>query len=188
MIRSMIRSRALLSCVLVSLFSLVTACGESPSESAAFLSGYSTGYSKRAQDGERFPRTPHVEMTPGSKCGRPDTYRYGEHVPYCERDVKSHRKAAIFVRYDSELGYATRSLNRMQFKIDHHIPLCMGGSNEDDNLWPQHSSVYELTDPAEGYLCERMSEGSMRQADAIKIIQEIKQSPERAAQILPGAY
>lgn len=186
----MIRSctHAVLSCVLVSMFSLVTACGESPSESSAFLSEYRSGYSMRAQDGERFPRTPHLEMTPGSRCDHPDTYRYGEKVPYCERDVKSHRKAAIFVRYDSELGYATRSISRGQFKIDHHIPLCMGGSNEDNNLWPQHSSVYELTDPAEGYLCERMAEGSMRQFDAIKVIQEIKQSPERAAQILPGAY
>jgi len=181
-------ARALLSCALFASLNLVTACGEAPSESAAFLADYRAGYSMRAQNGERFPRTPHLEMTPGSKCDHPDKYRYGEHVPYCERDVKSHRKAAIFVRYDSELGYATRSLNRMQFKIDHHIPLCMGGSNEDNNLWPQHSSVYELTDPAEGYLCEMMSSGTMRQAEAIKIIQEIKQSPERAAQILPGAY
>jgi len=79
-------------------------------------------------------------------------------------------------------------MHRMQFKIDHHIPLCMGGSNEDDNLWPQHSTIYELTDPAEGFLCERMAQGALRQAQAIQIIQSIKQTPERAAEILPEAF
>ncbi len=178
--------RAFLSCSALSFASLMTSCGEAPSDSAAYLANVSS--SVRPNEGGRFPRNPNKQMTPGSKCGKPDTYRYGERIPYCERNVKSSRKAALFVRYDEELGYATTRMQRTQFKIDHHIPLCMGGSNEDSNLWPQHSTIYELTDPAEGYLCERMAEGSLRQAKAVEIIQSIKQTPERAAQILPEAF
>ena len=179
--------RTFLSCVALSFAPMFTSCGEAPSDSSAYLASVSS-FNSKPQTSQRFPRTPDNSMTPGSKCGKPDTYRYGEKVPYCERNVKSSRKAAIFVRYDEELGFGTTSMQRMQFKIDHHIPLCMGGSNEDDNLWPQHSTIYELTDPAEGFLCERMSQGSLRQAQAIQIIQSIKQTPERAAEILPEAF
>ncbi|MEY4632488.1 MAG: hypothetical protein RIQ81_2608 [Pseudomonadota bacterium] len=136
----------------------------------------------------RYPTTPDHSLTPGSKCDSPDTYRYPEKVPYCNRDVESSRKAAIFVRYDRELGFETTKMDRQSFKIDHYIPLCMGGSNDDSNLWPQHSTVYEHTDPAEGYLCERMKEGRLLQAKAIEIIREIKANPERSASVLPDAY
>ena len=168
--------------------SFLTSCGEAPSESAAYLASISSNNKSGFQNDSRFPTTPDTEMTPGSKCGKPDSYRYSERVPYCERNVETSRKASLFVAYDRELGFTTGHMQRTQFKIDHHIPLCMGGSNENDNLWPQHSTVYELTDPAEGYLCEQMSSGRLRQAQAIAIIREMKQAPDRARQILPDAF
>ena len=79
--------------------------------------------------------------------------------------------------YDHDLGFHTTEMERMSFKIDHHIPLCMGGSNEQNNLWPQHSSVYQLTDPLEPLLCNIMSAGKIQQAEAVRIIHEVKQDP-----------
>lgn len=158
-----------------------SACGQIDSEQGASLAGV-RGYQGR------FPHTPDETLTPGSTCDRPSYYRYREKIPYCERNVKSSRKAEIFRTYDRELGFTTTQMERGQFKIDHYIPLCMGGSNDDDNLWPQHKSIYELTDPAEGFLCERMSEGSMLQREAIAIIRRIKETPEEASRILPAAF
>jgi len=65
-------------------------------------------------------------------------------------------------------------MNRMDFKIDHFIPLCAGGSNDPVNLWPQHKSVYQQTDPVEPLLCQRMLEGKLSQTDAVKLIMRAK--------------
>jgi hypothetical protein len=65
-------------------------------------------------------------------------------------------------------------MGRRDFKIDHFIPLCMGGSNELDNLWPQHPSIYVMTDPIEEQLCIRLREGRMKQSDAVRIIRLAK--------------
>ena len=59
----------------------------------------------------------------------------------------------------------------------------MGGSNNPDNLWPQHVTVFERTDPVEPLLCQLMSEGKMRQSEAIETILEVKQHPETAARV-----
>lgn len=118
----------------------------------------------------RFPSGPNVEMTPGSVCTRADRYRYPEHVAYCERDVDTQTKWEIIRRYDRQLGYQIQSMPRGQFKIDHFIPLCAGGSNDISNLWPQHRTIYELTDPMEPLLCQRMSEGKLKQRDAIELV------------------
>lgn len=121
-----------------------------------------------------FPEGPDPRLTPGSLCDRPSTHRYPERIPYCERNVESHTKREIFREYDAKLGYNTRSMNRQDFKIDHYIPLCMGGSNEKDNLWPQHVSVYTLTDPMEGLACEKMAQGRLSQDDAVELIKRGK--------------
>ena len=75
-------------------------------------------------------------------------------------------------------------MERAQFKIDHLIPLCAGGSNEEVNLWPQHKSVYELTDPIEPVLCDLMKRGAMKQEEAIRIIREVKNNLETAKDVL----
>lgn len=127
-----------------------------------------------AFSGNSFPVSPDLQLTPGSLCDRPDSKRYPEGVPYCSRHVRSELKVKIIKTYDSKLGYYITSMNRDHFKIDHFIPLCMGGSNNPDNLWPQHYSVFTITDPMEPLLCNKMAEGKLRQADAVELIRRGK--------------
>ncbi len=71
-------------------------------------------------------------------------------------------------------------MRRQDFKIDHLIPLCIGGSNETENLWPQHKSIFVHTDIIEQRLCDLMIAGKMLQAEAIGLIREVKANTSRA--------
>jgi hypothetical protein len=120
-----------------------------------------------------FPIKPDTELTPGDYCQRPDSYRYNEKIPYCERNVNTGDKNEIVQMYNSRLGYTIKRQNsngQPDFKIDHLIPLCAGGSNEIRNLWPQHKSVYQITDPMEGLACEKMAAGRLSQKRAVQLI------------------
>ena len=114
-----------------------------------------------------YPTGPDLEQTPGSLCDRPDQYRYDERVPYCKRDVDGSLKNDVFKEYRN-IGYRIDPKTRSDYKIDHLIPLCAGGSNRENNLWPQHKSVYDLTDPLEFVGCEKLKIGKIKQADLIK--------------------
>jgi hypothetical protein len=131
-----------------------------------------------------FPTSPAPHLTPGALCERPSSKRYAEGIPYCERDVHSDLKREVMETYDRELGYQVTRMARGLFKIDHFIPLCMGGSNQAENLWPQHESVYVITDDIEHLSCELMSKGRLRQADAIAGIREAKLDLNRAPAVL----
>jgi hypothetical protein len=122
---------------------------------------------------DAFPTAPDATLTPGALCSHPSAHRYPENIAYCERNVDSRQKAQIFLAYD-QMGYNTRGMKRQNFKIDHYFPLCMGGSNESANLWPQHVSVYTITDPLEAKICEKMKEGLLLQKDAIEIVKSAK--------------
>lgn len=132
----------------------------------------------------RFPLGPDLKETPGVVCTTPTEHRYPENIDYCARDVDSYLKKSIIAKYDTMFGYSIRSMNRMDFKIDHLIPLCAGGANDERNLWPQHKSVYEITDPIEPLLCEKMAEGKLKQADAIKLIMRAKLNLQEAPAVL----
>jgi hypothetical protein len=131
----------------------------------------------------RYPIMPEQTLTPGDTCDNPDEFRYKEKIAYCKRDVESSRKYAIMREYDAKFGYEITRMQRMDFKIDHFIPLCMGGSNENTNLWPQHKTVYEVTDPLEGELCELMKAGQLLQVDAIATIKKAKYNLSQVASI-----
>lgn len=133
---------------------------------------------------ERFPRGPHPTMTPGSLCDHPQAYRYPEKIAYCNRDVSSDLKRWLILEYDNQFGYSISSMDRQQFKIDHLIPLCAGGSNRPDNLWPQHVSVYMVTDELEPLICGRMAQGKLRQAEAVQMIREAKTDLSKVSDIL----
>lgn len=120
-----------------------------------------------------FPLGPEASMTPGSLCDRPDEYRYAERIPYCNRDVDSSLKKDIFNEYRLQ-GYRLNPNERSSYKIDHLIPLCAGGSNRENNLWPQHKSVYDRTDPLESIGCEKLKDGKIKQAQLIKKILSAK--------------
>ncbi len=121
-----------------------------------------------------FPTGPDSQVTPGETCDRPNAYRYPEQIAYCNRNVDSGLKRDIIVQYDKQLGYQVSQMPRNDFKIDHYIPLCMGGGNDRKNLWPQHKSVYEITDPLEQEMCIKMSEGVLKQARAIDLMRRAK--------------
>jgi hypothetical protein len=141
----------------------------------------------RLTENSNYPLKPDQKMTPGSVCESERTKRYPERISYCERDVASETKQAIFKAYDDHLNYNTRRLPREDFKIDHLIPLCMGGSNQPSNLWPQYVHVYLHTDPLEPTLCSLMAEGKLAQARAIELIKAAKQDPEAADAYLEKA-
>ena len=130
-----------------------------------------------------YPERPNSEVTPGTLCEDPDRFRYPEEIPYCNRDVRSKTKWEIIDYYDQELGFKIRILGRQNFKVDHLIPLCMGGSNEVTNLWPQYRAIYRLTDPLEPMLCGRVASGEMKQAEAVEIILKAKQDPYSAPDV-----
>ena len=134
--------------------------------------------------GPSFPSGPNLELTPGKICDRPSGHRYAEQVAYCERDVTYETKDLLIKRYDRELGYRIQFMNRVEFKIDHFIPLCAGGSNDPKNLWPQHKSIYEITDPVEPLVCQKMLEGKLRQADAIELVKKAKTQLDEVPAIL----
>jgi hypothetical protein len=131
-----------------------------------------------------FPSHPDSSLTPGSLCAESGTYRYPERIAYCRRDVSSGEKHEIIRNYDQQLGFQIGKLNRQLFKIDHLIPLCMGGSNEPDNLWPQHQSVYTQTDPMEQVACDKMAQGRLRQNEAVRLIRRGKSDFSQIPSIL----
>jgi len=134
--------------------------------------------------GADFPRSPDGQMTPGTLCTRPTSKRYAEQIPYCSRSVDGSVKQEVMRQYDRQLGFKTTQLPRAQFKIDHLIPLCMGGSNDAPNLWPQHQTIFLLTDRAEQLLCEKMAAGRIEQAEAVHLILDMKQRPETGPELV----
>jgi hypothetical protein len=154
---------------------LITACGPS-ADPASYLDA-------RPTDEERYPLNPEESITPGTRCQNPSEYRYPERIPYCSRSVSTSLKNKIIKTYDSTFGYAIGSMPRNDFKIDHYIPLCMGGSNEAANLWPQHKSVYIYTDDLEQKLCLHLERGRIKQVEAISYIKYVKNNLDEAERI-----
>lgn len=132
---------------------------------------------------EYFPKNPNPDLTPGELCNSPSQYRYPEKIKYCERNVSPEMKREIIAQYDAELGYRIRQMDRSKFKIDHLIPLCAGGANTKENLWPQHESVYEVTDRLEAELCAKMAEGKLMQRRAVELILTAKQNLDQVEDI-----
>lgn len=122
--------------------------------------------------GNAYPRFPVISETPGSLCQTPDSHRYPEQIPYCERALNSFDKELVFIQY-RKLGFSL-SGERSQYKVDHFIPLCAGGSNNPDNLWPQYHTISKLTDALEKLGCDVLAKGNITQKEVIEIIQSAK--------------
>lgn len=134
------------------------------------------------ENSNKFPTQPDLVMTPGKLCTH-GVKRYAQQITYCERDVDSSTKRQIIADYDRKLGYQIRSMNRNDFKIDHFIPLSIGGSNDVANLWPQHKSVYEYSDRLESHVANLMTENKIKQAEAIRVIKECKLNLPRCPEL-----
>lgn len=131
----------------------------------------------------RVPDGPDMKKTPGALCKTGNTYRYNERVRYCERNVHGSLKSEIIAEYDTELSFDIRRLPRQDFKIDHFIPLSIGGANDKGNLWPQHKSIYSITDPIESHVANLISKGRIKQADAIKAVVTCKLDLSKCKQV-----
>lgn len=133
--------------------------------------------------GDKFPKAPVDTVTPGELCTDSPVHRYPENIVYCERNVDTQTKNQVIKMYDEKFGYSIRQMNRGDFKIDHFIPLSIGGSNSIENLWPQHKSVYTVTDNLEHLLFQKISEGRIKQAEAIRVIREGKTNLDRVPEL-----
>ena len=134
--------------------------------------------------GDNFPIGPNPITTPGSLCQNSPTKRYPEGITYCERNVSTETKNALIKMYDEQFSFHIRTMSRGDFKIDHFIPLSIGGSNSEDNLWPQHKSVYAVTDPLEQLLSDKIMAAKIKQADAIRVIREAKLNLGRVPELI----
>lgn len=132
-----------------------------------------------------YPLNPDPGLTPGSLCTEPDRYRHPEQIPYCERNVNSFLKESIFIAYKRDLGYRLTG-DRNLYKIDHLIPLCAGGSNNRDNLWPQHVKLSIITDQIESVGCEKLSKEKITQKALIELVIRAKMDLTQAPKILKG--
>lgn len=129
--------------------------------------------------GKEFPMGPNARLTPGELCDRPARYRYPENIAYCEREVSSLEKDIVFASY-RQLGFTLNSANRSSYKIDHFIPLCAGGSNNKENLWPQHITIANVTDSLEKLGCDKMALGKLSQARMVYLIKLVKNDLRQA--------
>ncbi len=129
-----------------------------------------------------FPRGPDTTLTPGTLCTTPSTYRYPERIAYCERNVSGDEKQEIFAMYRAK-GFRL-SGDRGDYKIDHFMPLCAGGSNEKTNLWPQHKTVYGITDPIEELGCQKLAMARITQKDLVTLIKIAKYDLSKVPQVI----
>lgn len=82
---------------------------------------------------------PDLGKTPGFYCTKESgdfkAYRYKEQIATCNRNVSPELKQKI---YES---YGIPKEERQLYTIDHMVPLSMGGSNDQINLWPQLKDI-----------------------------------------------
>jgi hypothetical protein len=134
--------------------------------------------------GRDFPIKPDSQRTPGKLCDQPTSHRYPEGIAYCDRNVSTDVKVEVIRVYNQELGFNIQADTRADYKIDHYIPLCMGGANSPENLWPQNRWVFQQSDPLEPLLCQKMAEGRLKQKDAIDLIMKGKNDLSQVAAII----
>ncbi|KAI8911013.1 hypothetical protein EDD86DRAFT_204210 [Gorgonomyces haynaldii] len=109
------------------------------------------------------------DYTPGCLCTTSDAHfsenAYPEGIPKCTRSVSTAEKTRVAKPY----GVAKSDWPNYEF--DHFIPLGIGGSNDDDNLWPQPEAGGSLDkDKVENQAYQQLSKGQITQRQAVKMI------------------
>lgn len=121
------------------------------------------------------PLHPNPDYTTGDFCKPKDPdfqeYRYKERVPTCYRDVSWGRKARVYGEYKIPQKCWK------YYTVDHYIPLFMGGSNQEINLWPEHKDVKATRQNLEQELYDQMRAGTITQKRAIEVITHAKLHP-----------
>ncbi len=143
-------------------------------KAALILGMLLSGWMASAQN---FPVKPNPEMTQGDYCDSEDPdfvdYRYQEKVPYCARNVSRWTKNEIYEQYD------VPEKCRTEYTVDHYVPLFMGGSNQNANLWPEHKAVKATRQNLEMELYVELKNGRMTQSEALEIITQAKMHPPK---------
>lgn len=110
----------------------------------------------------------NVTLTPGNLCSRQnpdfDGFRYAERIAHCRRAVSKETKLAVAA------SYGVYGEDRYNYEIDHFIPLNIGGSNDQRNLWPLHIPLAREKSQYEQWLMNQVAEGRLLQAAAIERI------------------
>ena len=121
------------------------------------------------------PKAPHKKYTPGHLCDEKNEdfyeHRYEEEVPYCIRNVSFYQRTLIYEKYKIAEN------RRADYTIDHLIPLSIGGSNEPENLWPEHKEIKALRPYLEVEVFLALKDGRITQKEAIELILEAKLNP-----------
>jgi hypothetical protein len=119
-----------------------------------------------------YPQIPDITISPGHICtiDNPDfqEFRYNENIPYCKRNVSKSRKSKIYEIYKISIK------DKANFTIDHIIPLSLGGSNSNLNLWPEHKKIKATRPNLEICLYYLLKDNLINQEIAINFILIIK--------------
>ena len=124
---------------------------------------------------DEVPLKPNPELTSGDYCTPQDKdfigYRYEEKIPFCQRNVSRELKAQIYEDYDVDPNC------RFNYTVDHFIPLSMGGSNQPENLWPEHKEIKATRQNLEQDVYTRLARGEISQKQAVMAIVRAKMNP-----------
>ncbi len=121
------------------------------------------------------PIKPNPTYTQGDFCDRRDTdyegIRYKDKVAVCYRNVTWEIKDQVYAQYN-----VPRKC-RKYYTVDHYVPLFMGGSNQVQNLWPEHKDIKATRQTLEQELYNRLNAGEIGQDYALRVITHAKQHP-----------
>jgi hypothetical protein len=113
------------------------------------------------------PQAPNPTLTPGALCSPLDPdfghRAYPAKLPLCKRHVTKSKERAVLKAYG--LPYPTPGA-----ALDHRIPLCAGGSNAAENLWPEPKKPSLDKDKLERRLCGQLRQGTITQVEALRAL------------------
>jgi hypothetical protein len=128
-----------------------------------------------ASIGGAYPITPNEKTNPGHFCTTKDShfkeYRYSEKIAYCRRSVSKGKKNYVYEVY----GIPKKC--RGSYTIDHIIPLSLGGSNQVENLWPEHRNVKKTRQNLEFELYVAVRDSEMLRDEAVAELLDEKFNP-----------
>lgn len=115
--------------------------------------------------------TPDAKLTPGKLCTPSDRnfkgYDYEERVARCNRNVSRSEKMDVAAAYGN-----IPTSEWPKYEFDHLIPLCAGGSNDPENLWPQPIDEAHKKDQLENDVCLAMQAGTLTQSQAVQKMED----------------